>query len=180
MNHTGFTDDCTFHNALPEQGAPAGSVAHWLDEPTGSDKEPDPGAGKAFWSGVDAYWSKWKLYWCETDDHDEDWFVIARNAEEAQAFHVDAEGYDEDDASAQLVCVMPAPLQEGAERGWPSREQIIACGGEFLPNVPQDGLNELRARVDSGSRVVKFGSRVFAEGDIVGNVTNRNGKGPQA
>lgn len=180
VNHAGFTDDCTFHNALPEQGGLVGSDAHWLDEPIGPDKEPDPDAGKPFWSGVDVYWSKWKLYWCETDDHDEDWFVIARNAEDAEAFHVDAEGYDDDDAGAQLVCVLPATLQEEAKRGWPSNEQIIACGGEFLPNVPQDGLNELRAHLASGSRVVKFGSHVFAEGDIVGNVSKHNGKGPQA
>lgn len=180
VNHAGFTDDCTFRDALPEQGGLAGSEAHWLDDPIGLDEEPAPDAGKPFWSGVDVYWSKWKLYWCETDDHDEDWFVIARNARDAESFHVDAEGYDEDDARAQLVCVLPATLQEGAKRGWPSSEQIVACGGEFLPNVPQDGLNDLRACVGSGSRVVKFGSHVFAEGDIVGNQSNRDGKGPRA
>lgn len=180
VNHAGFTDDCTFRDALPGQGGLCGSEAHWLDEPIGLDEEPGPDAGKPFWSGVDVYWSKWKLYWCETDDHDEDWFVIARNAQDAEAFHAGAEGYDEDDARAQLVCVMPATLQQGAKRGWPSNEQITACGGEFLPNVPQDGLNERRARVGSGSRVVKFGSRVFAEGDLIGNVSTRNGERPRA
>jgi hypothetical protein len=60
----------------------AGSEAHWLDEP---DDEPDPDTGKPFWSGVDVYWSKSKIYWCETDDNDEDWFVIARTTNRTAA-----------------------------------------------------------------------------------------------
>jgi hypothetical protein len=172
VNHIGFTDDdVAFHSALPHQGL-AGSDVHFLDEPE-EVQETEAHSPEPFWSGVDIYWSKWKLFWCETEDHDEDWFIVARNAEDAEAFHVGAEGYDEDDAQAQLVCVLPAALQGTADEGWPSRELIIACGGEFLPNVPVDGMNELRARVGSGSRVVQICGRVFAEGDVVGNVVDR-------
>lgn len=39
VNHTGFTKDCTYRDALPDQGGLAGSEAHWLDEP---DDEPSP------------------------------------------------------------------------------------------------------------------------------------------
>ena len=35
------------------------------------------------------------LYWCETDDHDEDWFIVAESAEEACHIHESAEGYDD-------------------------------------------------------------------------------------
>ena len=46
-----------------------------------------------------------------TPDHDEDWFVIARNEDDAQLFHENAEGYEEDAASAEFVCVLPLTEQ---------------------------------------------------------------------
>lgn len=33
------------------------------------------------------------LYWVTTEDHAEDWFVLARNAKEAGTLHEDMEGY---------------------------------------------------------------------------------------
>jgi len=32
------------------------------------------------------------LYWVTTEDHAEDWFVVANNAKEAATFHEDVEG----------------------------------------------------------------------------------------
>ncbi|MGA2675001.1 MAG: hypothetical protein ABSE99_17435 [Terracidiphilus sp.] len=44
-----------------------------------------------------------KLYWCTTDDHDEDWFIFAVSARQARAYHEDYEGYDKGDAQARLI-----------------------------------------------------------------------------
>ena len=122
-----------------------------------------------------AHNKEWKLYWCETDDHDEDWFVVARNVAEAKRFHERAEGYDKGDARAELVCSLPASDQRDTYQtvGWPSKETLIACGAEFLPNIPQDGANELREYMGSGARVVRIKGRVYGEGDIVGNTLHR-------
>lgn len=128
---------------------------------------------RAFWSGVESFNQKWKLYWCETDDHDEDWFVVARDAVEAFRYHEEAEGYDEDDARAEFVCVLPPSEQNVDGPGWPDRSTLEACGAEFLPNSPQDGGNELRANLGSGSYVVRLRGRTFAEGDLVGNTFRR-------
>jgi hypothetical protein len=91
-----------------------------------------------------------KLYWCETPDHDEDWFIVASSAKEACRIHEDQEGYDEDYARATLVSRIPAALVPVTE--WPSRELLEALGGVFLS--------------DSTPRVVQFGQKVYAEGGM--------------
>jgi hypothetical protein len=104
-----------------------------------------------------------KLYWLETADHDEDWFVIARTAREARSFFEDQEGYLRGDATSRLVLRLPKELQlESGESStlsksapthapcWPSEEIIKACGGVYL----------LKGDV----RVVQFGERTYAEG----------------
>lgn len=110
------------------------------------------------------------LYWCQTDDHDEDWFIVATSARKARSAHENAEGYDTGDAICERVARVPEALAKGLKDGsWPSHELIIGCGGAFLPS-PRDAHEALRRRVDSGDRVVKFGDRIFAEGDIIRNV----------
>ncbi|WP_437796486.1 hypothetical protein [Sorangium sp. So ce693] len=181
VNHQSLGDVIAYDH-LPTQGL-AGDEAHFLDDVETNENEEESRTVPPFWSGVDVYWSKWKLYWCETDDHDEDWFVVARNADDAQAFHENMEGYDEEDAQAELVCVLPLAEQAAAEKKgdhWPSDETLLACGAEFLVNVPQDGANELRAAMGSGSRVVRINGRVYGEGDIVGNVLRSQGRPPDA
>jgi hypothetical protein len=44
-----------------------------------------------------------KLYWCTTDDHDQDWFIFAASARQARSFHEDYEGYDKGDAHSRLL-----------------------------------------------------------------------------
>jgi len=181
LNHQS-RGDVTAHDHLPAQGL-VGVEAHFLDGVGDETNEEESRTVPPFWSGVDAYWSKWKLYWCETDDHDEDWFVVARNADDARSFHENMEGYDEDEVWAELVCVLPAAEQgaddEAGDR-WPSDETLLACGAEFLLNVPQDGANELRAEMGSGSRVVRIRGRVYGEGDLVGNALRSVGRPPDA
>ena len=128
------------------------------------------------------FWARWKLYWCETEDHDEDWFIIARSAREATEYHEDMEGYDRGEAKAELVCVMPSSLQGDSQHGarYPSIETLRACGGEILPYVPNDGHDELRENLGSGGRVVRIKGRVYGEGDIVSNARGRLGVEPDA
>lgn len=89
-----------------------------------------------------------KLYWVETDDHAEDWFVVARTAREACRFHEVQEGYDRGDARSTLVTT----LAEDAEEGWPRLEALT-----------EYGLNVLRCEQP---RVVEYQGRRFGEGGL--------------
>ena len=88
------------------------------------------------------------LYWLTTEDHGEDWFIIANSADEAATFHEDAEGYDIGDATAELVTEIPDGVK--ADPGWPSDDVLRSCGAEIV--------------ADGSARVVKIGERTFSEG----------------
>ena len=70
-----------------------------------------------------------KLYWVETADHAEDWFIVARSKRRAARWHESAEGYGVGDAWASFVLPIPGELE--AEEGWPSQELLEACGARF-------------------------------------------------
>ena len=89
-----------------------------------------------------------KLFWVTTEDHDEDWFVVASKAEEACKFHEDAEGYAIGDATAEEILSIPENIT--AEPGWPSDELLLAVGAKFIMKKP--------------SRVVEINGRKFSEG----------------
>lgn len=107
--------------------------------------------------------SSLKLYWVETADHHEDWFVIARTARDARRFFEETEGYDSGDATSRLVGHLPEELQSevgnwwtAREVGpftspcWPSEAHLKACGGVYL--------------MKDDTRVVLLGGRAYAEG----------------
>lgn len=129
---------------------------------------------------------RYALYWCSTEDGDEDWFVVAKSARNARRFHELEEGYDPGDADAEFVCHLPESLhrdggwvrsgihgeeQVFTESYWPDRATLIACGAEIFEQ-PRDALQQI---VDSGTKIVKFGDRVFQAGDIVANVDRELG-----
>ena len=89
-----------------------------------------------------------KLYWVTTEDHDEDWFIVATCAEEAAKLHEDMEGYDPGDATAEAIVEIPESVP--AEIGWPPDEVLLAVGAKFLG--------------DSQSRVIEIDGRKFCEG----------------
>ena len=89
-----------------------------------------------------------KLYWVTTEDHAEDWFVVATCSEEAAKFHQDMEGYNPGDAIAEAILDIPESVP--AETGWPSDEVLLAVGAKFI--------------ADSPSRVVEIAGRKFCEG----------------
>jgi hypothetical protein len=74
-----------------------------------------------------------KLYWVETADNTEDWFMVARTEEAACVYHEDYEGFNRNDAFAKFVVVVPENVQ--SRPGHPSKKVIEACGGKFLRNV---------------------------------------------
>ena len=88
------------------------------------------------------------LYWVTTEDHAEDWFIIANSAEEAAKFHETVEGYEWGDATTEMIPEIPGGIT--ADVGWPSEEVLQACGA----NIIADGF----------SRVVEIGGRKFSEG----------------
>lgn len=90
------------------------------------------------------------LYWVETEDHDEDWFVVAHDEQQAAAFHENSEGYESGDALATFIVSVPDWL--AVEAGWPSDEVLEACGAKILrPETP---------------RVVEIGGQRFCEGTL--------------
>jgi len=89
------------------------------------------------------------LYWCSTEDHHEDWFVVARSATEAVRFFESCEGY-EDETFAEALTAVPDALQDDQHLGWPSDELLVACGARIL-------------RADT-PRVVELGGVRYSEG----------------
>ncbi|MCW8830734.1 MAG: hypothetical protein OQK32_04340 [Gammaproteobacteria bacterium] len=89
-----------------------------------------------------------KLYWVTTEDHDEDWFIVASSLEEAAMRHEDMEGYDAGEAQAEDILDIPDGVY--AESGWPSKELLLNVGAKFLLN--------------DQSRVVEIAGRRFCEG----------------
>jgi hypothetical protein len=96
-----------------------------------------------------------RLYWCETDDHGEDWFIVARSFAAACRFHENEEGYSRGDADAELICEVPGSVK-GVDTGWPSTAVLEACGGEIVAGDGDDGR----------PRVVRIKGRLFGEGDV--------------
>ena len=95
--------------------------------------------------------SRTNLYWVTTEDHDEDWFILARTAQTARRFHTDYEGYEPDDAHAELILravedQIPGPI--------PRHAQL-----EDLQKVGFEVLNP-----DPNGRIVRLAGRTFVEG----------------
>ena len=88
------------------------------------------------------------LYWVTTEDHGEDWFVIASSSQEAASFHENVEGYDIGDATAELIMEIPADIT--TDTSWPSDDVLRSCGAEIVADEP--------------ARVVKIANRTFCEG----------------
>jgi hypothetical protein len=97
--------------------------------------------------------ASWGLYWVTTDDHHEDWFIVATRPGAAERFHERSEGYLGGDAYAELVAGVPEGL-EPSTRGaqYPTRELLEGCGAQIL-------------RWDT-PRAVRMGRHVFVEGGL--------------
>ncbi|MFT7185227.1 MAG: hypothetical protein ACI84K_000602 [Pseudohongiellaceae bacterium] len=111
------------------------------------------------------------LYWVESFDHGEDWFVVALNAIEARNFFALEMGYDviEDDITSMLVCAMPKNLDVFPPQ-FADEDIIKVCDGDMilyedadlLEIVDQGLLDSLGAH----TRVVKIEHQIFIEGNV--------------
>src|SRR5713101_2221787 len=90
------------------------------------------------------------LYWCETADHEEDWFMTASSAKEACRLHEEAEGYAPWDTRATLVCRIPR--KRTPRKGWPEHDLLCELGAVFLS--------------ETTPRVVEIGATVYQEGGM--------------
>jgi hypothetical protein len=72
------------------------------------------------------------LWWCWTEDHHEDWFVVAVDDLAAAAFFEGYEGYGEGDAVAESLVMLPEEYQDEQYVGWPSCELLEACGAKVI------------------------------------------------
>ena len=95
-----------------------------------------------------------KLYWATTEDHDEDWFIVASSAKGAARLHENLEGYESGYATAEFVMDIPESL--AAEKGWPPEELLLGLGAKFVGDDP--------------TRVVEIAGRKFCEGLLEGTI----------
>jgi len=111
------------------------------------------------------------LYWVESYDHGEDWFVIALNGNEARNFFALEMGYDiiEDEITSMLVCSTPENLEYFPPQ-FADEDIIKICGGDMilyedadlLEVIDQSTLDLLGAQ----TRVVKIEHQIFIEGNV--------------
>jgi hypothetical protein len=99
-----------------------------------------------------------KLYWVSTEDHDEDWFIIAPSPKEASQYFENFEGYNPGDADAEEILDIPENVT--ADTGWPSEELLIKVGVKFLLN--------------DQTRVVEISGRKFCEGMLAATINEIN------
>lgn len=79
---------------------------------------------------------KLMLWWCWTQDHHEDWFVVAEHGFDAVGFFEEYEGYGEGDAQAEGLMILPEEYQDEKYLGWPSHELFVACGARVVREEP--------------------------------------------
>jgi len=93
------------------------------------------------------------LYWVTTDDHDEDWFILARTIRTAESYHIQYEGYEPGEARAELILfaradAIPGPIPRHAQL-----EDLQMLGFEIL-------------NPDPNGRCVRRNGRTFLEGHL--------------
>ena len=94
-----------------------------------------------------------RLYWCTTDDHDEDWFIFAESARQARAYHEDYEGYDKGDAHSRLIVsnVTLEKFQNGTPPCHAQFQDLFQIGFQDAGSVPD-------------RRKVRFEGKTYTEG----------------
>jgi hypothetical protein len=94
-----------------------------------------------------------KLYWCTTDDHDEDWFIFAESARSAKRYHEYYEGYGAGDARARLIVsdVRLTKFTNGEPPCHAQMRELMALGFEDAGSVPNQ-------------RSMSFEGKIYTEG----------------
>jgi len=89
-----------------------------------------------------------KLYWVTTEDHHEDWFIIASSNKEASKLQEEFEGYNFGSASSQEILSIPDNIP--VEAGWPSEEILLSVGAIFIK--------------EDEPRIIEINGKQFTEG----------------
>jgi len=114
---------------------------------------------------------KTSLYWVDSFDHGEDWFVIALNANEARNFFALEMGYDviEDEITSLLVCSTPDNLEYCSPQ-FADEEIIRLCDGVMILYEDADLLEvvdqEILDLLGTETRIVKIEHQIFIEGNV--------------
>ena len=95
------------------------------------------------------------LYWVTTEDHAEDWFMIADSEMKAARLFESEEGYPQGSADAEMILSIPAEFHElfGEDNEawpWPANEALMKLGAIFMCYSP--------------TRIVEINNRRFCEG----------------
>jgi len=121
-----------------------------------------------------------ELYWLESKDHSEDWFVTAKSELDAIDFYACEMGYDiiDDELSARFVCTISSDEQIMYSE-FASESLIKDCGGEIIffldPEIRKIYTEVQLALLGSETRIVKLNGEVFIEGHVGRTVANMLG-----
>lgn len=122
-----------------------------------------------------------KVFWVESADHSEDWFVVARDIEIAVNLFSNEMGYDifKDEIIATEVCPLADSLSYPVA-DFLDNDGVLACGGEFLDFHDEDLLEffdeDFVKTVAGETRIVRFGDKVYMEGNIMRVALQMEGK----
>lgn len=94
-----------------------------------------------------------KLYWVTTDDHDEDWFILATTARTAESYHIRYEGYEPGEARAELILPLGTDTILGPIPRHAQLEDLQMLGFEIL-------------NPDPNGRCIRRNGRTFLEGHL--------------
>lgn len=122
-----------------------------------------------------------QIFWMESADHCEDWFVAAESSVQAIQFFCDSMGYDQfvDHVSASLIPNQPCYLISEKPH-FLENSEIRAAGGKFIEFHDQDILahvpEESMQLVAGETRVVRFGQKAYMEGNVLRVALHLEGK----
>ena len=122
-----------------------------------------------------------KVFWVESADHSEDWFIVAQDIEVAVNLFASEMGYDifKDEIIATEICPLDKSL-DYPHADFLDNDGVIACGGEFLDFHDEDLLEffdeDFVKKVAGETRIVRFGDRVYMEGNIMRVALQMEGK----
>jgi len=110
--------------------------------------------------------SKYALYWVESTDHNEDFFVQAEDELDAVQFHTAYNGYDLDSVSAIKIADLKKIRKH--ETYYPPEEIVKECGGELVwmsKNVKVESSSG--KKFTAYPRVMRVGNRYFMMESLV-------------
>lgn len=74
---------------------------------------------------------RWSVYWCFSECHCEDWFVVARTWREARRFFADYEDMGIEEVDVDRLLALPEGVTV-VEPGWADEGLLRACGAKIL------------------------------------------------